>query len=223
MGDGSDAPKCTVPVCSNLLPTYCIYSNPFVSRSSSVWELSADQLREWEECLDLAINQALDCGVEVTTVLNRIASRMHADVSYPASIVRVADILLTRIDDTCQLPTDLLDMVNDVLLRSYPPSPREVVKSIWILRTLTNLVSACEDSAETLFRNIWQGVSVWIADECKAVGDEYVPEASSHSRIVVESSRFKLIFFCSLAGCCWAFASRRRYRGYRRRALSPGG
>ncbi|KAK7677756.1 hypothetical protein QCA50_019308 [Cerrena zonata] len=101
---------------------------------------------------------------------------MHAEVSSPASIVRAADILLTRLDDTCQLPTELLDLVNDVLLRTYPPSAREVVKSIWLLRTLTNLISSCEDSAETLFRNIWQGVSVWIADECKAVEEDYVPE-----------------------------------------------
>ena len=150
----------------------------------------------------MTISQALDSGVDVAVVLDRIARRMHSDTSSIASLVRAADSLLTRLDNPSELPTDLLDLTNDILLRSYPPSPREVVKSVWLLRTLTNLISGCEDSAEVVFRNIGQGVSAWIADPCRSVSEDYVHEVRLFRfGLCVYSLTVCVCFFRSLVIC----------------------
>ena len=128
---------------------------------------------------------------------------MHSDTSSIASLVRAADSLLTRLDNPSELPTDLLDLTNDILLRSYPPSPREVVKSVWLLRTLTNLISGCEDSAEVVFRNIGQGVSAWIADPCRAVSEDYVQEV----RLFCFGLHVRLLTACVLSLLAWSFVS----------------
>ena len=91
---------------------------------------------------------------------------------------RLADLLLTTLtssfhSNSCtQLSESVLEFVNDAMRESYPPRPRDTMVFLWTARAVTGAVEACpRELVECLLggeRGIGEGVSMWIADECKA-------------------------------------------------------
>lgn len=114
------------------------------------------------------MNKALDYGVESSTVLDQVASTVSQNPS-PAftDSARIADLLLTHLEiaEARQVPTDLFEFINDILVSTYPPEPRNKVTSIWLLRSLTRVIGACpQELALQLFEIIRDGVAVWVTD-----------------------------------------------------------
>jgi hypothetical protein len=77
--------------------------------------------------------------------------------------------------DTRQTPNALLDFVNDVLRSCYPPEPRNKVTSMWMIRSLTQVIDMCPtEMMRDLLEKVQEGVSIWISDECDALTqDDY--------------------------------------------------
>ncbi|KAI6114401.1 hypothetical protein F5141DRAFT_1187942 [Pisolithus sp. B1] len=95
-----------------------------------------------------------------------------------ASFTRVADLLLTHFDigDARQIPSSVFDFVNDTLVSTYPPEPRNLKPCTWLIVTLTRIVDACPvDQLLELLQAIQDGISIWISDECGVfTEDEYI-------------------------------------------------
>lgn len=106
--------------------------------------------------------------MDSSVVLDLVASAVSQN-PMPAftDSARVADLLLTRLemDETRQMPGGLFGFVNDTLLATYPPEPRNKVTSSWLLRSLTRTIDACPyELRKNLFDTIQDGISVWVTD-----------------------------------------------------------
>ncbi|KIJ62575.1 hypothetical protein HYDPIDRAFT_176396 [Hydnomerulius pinastri MD-312] len=146
--------------------------------NSSAWELSNDEFGAWDGFLKHAMNKANDNGVDAISVLDHVAE-VVARTPCPAfaSSTRVADLLLSQCEmgDARQLPCNVFEFVNDTLLSTYPPEPRNLKPSMWLLASLTRLVDACPVELRLdLLESIQDGISTWLSDEyCAFSQDEY--------------------------------------------------
>lgn len=125
------------------------------------------------------MNKGLDYGIDAPDIVDRVASTIalsHINPDFGAS-TRIADLLLSNLDfsDIRQLPTEVLDFVNDTLLGTYPPEPRNKVTSCWVLRSLTRAIDTCPPELHTgFFEKVQDGLCKWISDECESfTEDEY--------------------------------------------------
>ncbi|KAG8214607.1 hypothetical protein J3R82DRAFT_9677 [Butyriboletus roseoflavus] len=140
---------------------------PFDNRSA--WELSNDEFGVWDGFLRHAMNKANDNGMDAMVVLNHVAS-VVAQSPCPAfaSSTRIADLLLSHceMDDIRELPTNVFELVNDTLLSTYPPEPRNLKPSMWLITSLTRAVDTCPaDLRLSLLEATQDGVSAWLSDE----------------------------------------------------------
>jgi hypothetical protein len=148
------------------------------------WDLDNDDFEVWDDFLRHAVDKALDYGVDSSTVLDHVASALSQNPT-PAftDSARIADLLLTHLEisDARQIPGGLFDFVNDTLLSTYPPEPRNKVTSSWLLRSLTRAIDACPaELALNLFETIQDGVSFWVSDSYEVFTDrEYEDEVMS--------------------------------------------
>ncbi|OBZ68972.1 hypothetical protein A0H81_11315 [Grifola frondosa] len=144
-----------------------LLSVPFID--ANAWEMSNDDLEAWDEFLRNTIDRALDYGVDSVTVVDQVAmaiSSNHAPASVSAT--RVADLLLSHLEiiEARQVPSDLFEFVNDILIWSYPPAPRNKVTIMWLIRSLTRIIDACPvELSQAMLELIQHGVCTWIMDD----------------------------------------------------------
>ncbi|KDQ62518.1 hypothetical protein JAAARDRAFT_203629 [Jaapia argillacea MUCL 33604] len=150
---------------------------PFVDSHS--WNISPDQLETWDSALWSTIGRAHDYGFDPATVLDQIAqmisSAMWQNPLFSTPSTRVADMLLGHLDITeaRSVPADLFQLVNDSLLTSYPSEPRNKVTCMWLIRSLARAIDTCPvELLVGVLEIVQEGVSMWIADECKDSTDE---------------------------------------------------
>ena len=144
----------------------------------SAWELNNDEFGVWDGFLRHTMNKANDNGTDAMMVLNHVAGLIaRSPCPAFASSTRVADLLLSHceMDDTRELPTNLFELVNDTLLSTYPPEPRNLKPSMWLIASLTRAVDTCPvDLRLSLLEAIQDGVGGWLSDEyCVFTRDEY--------------------------------------------------
>ncbi|KIN99598.1 hypothetical protein M404DRAFT_1004540 [Pisolithus tinctorius Marx 270] len=146
---------------------------------SYAWELNNEDFNIWDGFLRDAMDQARDGGLDAMTLLDHVAEDL-ARVPGPAqaSFTRIADLLLTHfeIGDVRQIPANVFDFVNDTLLSTYPPEPRNLKPCTWLLATLTRIIDGCPvDRILDLLQTIQDGVSIWVADDRSVFSeDEYI-------------------------------------------------
>ncbi|KAJ7677473.1 hypothetical protein B0H17DRAFT_1079271 [Mycena rosella] len=145
---------------------------PFTAKKP--WDLSDSDLALWECCLGPAVDKGFDCGLDLVSVLDHIASIVegHSPTSTTAS--RVADILLSQlaIEEARELPETLFEFVNETLRSSYPPEPRNTPQALWTLRTVTRAIENCPaDHVVQLLRLVEAGVCAWVSDAHLALSD----------------------------------------------------
>jgi hypothetical protein len=82
-------------------------------------------------------------------------------------------LMQLNMSDVHELSGELFSFVNDVLVSTYPPEPRNKITSMWMIRSLTRVVDACPaDLRMDLLKTIQDGLRVWIHDGHEAVGEE---------------------------------------------------
>ncbi|OCH91627.1 hypothetical protein OBBRIDRAFT_752889 [Obba rivulosa] len=153
-----------------------ILGAPFINANS--WEMSSDDLEVWDAFLRSTMDRALDFGVDSVTVIDQVAAVLSSNHSPTASTTtRVADLLLSHLDinDAREIPSDVLEFVNDTLVATYPPEPRNIVTSTWLMRSLTRVIDACPvELALSMFELVQEGLSLWVSDHYKVfVEEEY--------------------------------------------------
>ncbi|KAH7885266.1 hypothetical protein F5I97DRAFT_1357061 [Phlebopus sp. FC_14] len=134
-----------------------------------IWQLNNDEFSTWEGFLRHAMNKANDNGVDTIAFVDLVAEAVsRTPCPSLVSFTRVADLLLSQCElpDARHLPSDVFDFVNDTLRSTYPPEPRNLKPSVWLIRTLTRAVDACPlELRFHLLEAIQDGVSPWLADE----------------------------------------------------------
>jgi hypothetical protein len=144
----------------------------------SAWELSNDEFGVWDGFLRHTMNKANDNGTDAMVVLDHVAG-VIARSPFPAfaSSTRVADLLLSHceMDDIRELSTNVFELVNHTLLSTYPPEPRNLKPSMWLIASLTRAVDGCPvDLRLSLLEAIQDGVGAWLSDEYRVfTRDEY--------------------------------------------------
>ncbi|KIK93333.1 hypothetical protein PAXRUDRAFT_829068 [Paxillus rubicundulus Ve08.2h10] len=140
------------------------------------WELSNDEFGAWDAFLKHAMNKADDNGVDEISVLDRVAEQVaRSPCPAFASSTRVADLILSHCEmgDARQFPSNVFDFVNDTLLSTYPPEPRNLKPCMWLIASLTRVVDACPvDFRLNLLEMIQDGVSIWLSDEYRVFTQE---------------------------------------------------
>ncbi len=158
-------------------------------RSGKAWELRLPEVELWENLLTYAVNSALDYGHEAGHVLDQVAGAIMRGYDPTSStIVRIADILLSQLNiaEARELPCTLLQFVNEALLSSYPPEPRNTVHIMWVVRTLTDVLESCPlEMVMELLELVGEGLAVWVTDECSALPlDDYAYNVSARFYII---------------------------------------
>ncbi|KAF7314461.1 hypothetical protein MKEN_00918900 [Mycena kentingensis (nom. inval.)] len=164
------------------------------------WDLVSTDLDLWEALLEYGIAKANDDGMEDVTVLEDAAKIIADDRSPTATAAaRIADVLLCRLfgiteDNTTpqmlpveELPEALLELVNDILMSSYPPEKRIRQQSLWTLRTVSRAIEHCPiEYVLDLLKLLEGGLCVWLADEHQALTEaEYVYDAVNLYEVVL--------------------------------------
>ncbi|KAH9949823.1 hypothetical protein B0H21DRAFT_819758 [Amylocystis lapponica] len=149
---------------------------PFMDANS--WDMSSGDLDVWDALLRFAVSKAIDVGRHSIDLLERVASQIWAHhAPTHASSLRIADLLLSHLEvnDAREVPADVFEFVNDALIVSYPPEPRNKVASLWLMRTLTRVIDTCPLALLVgTLRLAEAGLSTWIKDECTVfTEDEY--------------------------------------------------
>ncbi|KZT23469.1 hypothetical protein NEOLEDRAFT_1069579 [Neolentinus lepideus HHB14362 ss-1] len=148
-----------------------LLSVPFTS--STPWDMDESELRQWHQCcLSGASDMAYDAGEDYMVVLNDVVdviSRAHWSLmTSTTSPARIADILLQSFgsSDATEVPYRLFEFVNDTLLTSYPPEPRNKVVCTWLIRTFVRSVEECQSGLLVdMLEATADGLALWIADE----------------------------------------------------------
>lgn len=140
--------------------------------------MTNEDVDEWKSFLRCTMDRALDFGIDSASVLDHVASKICGRPSLSAmSSVRVSELLLSNLEitDARSLPSSLFELVNDTSVNTYPPTTRNKVPCVWLLRTLTHSIDACPtELIEQLLYSVQDGVSCWIRDEQSILlEDEY--------------------------------------------------
>ncbi|EMD40251.1 hypothetical protein CERSUDRAFT_122305 [Gelatoporia subvermispora B] len=140
------------------------------------WEMSNNDLEVWDTFLRSTMDRALDFGIDSVAVIDQVACILSANHSPTASMTtRIADLLLSHLDinDAREIPTGVLGFVNDTLVATYPPEPRNIITSTWLMRSLTRVIDACPiELALSMFELVQEGLSLWISDQYKTFSEE---------------------------------------------------
>ncbi|KAH9038215.1 hypothetical protein EDB85DRAFT_2141985 [Lactarius pseudohatsudake] len=137
---------------------------PFADKDA--WEMSTEDLDAWEAMLQLCLGRVLDDGADPARVLDHVAGTIASThIPTGASATRAADLLLSHLETPSEAPA-LLEFVNDTLVSTYPPEPRNKVVSMWLMRTVTRMVETCPvRMLRELLGALQEGLSVWVADQ----------------------------------------------------------
>ncbi|KZT11950.1 uncharacterized protein LAESUDRAFT_746733 [Laetiporus sulphureus 93-53] len=151
-----------------------LLSVPFMELNA--WEISHRDVEDWNMLLRVAMDKALDHGIDSVTVVDQIASIVSSNHSPTFEYsIHASDLLLSQleINEARQVPEGVMQLVNNTLISTYPPEPRKKVRSKWLMRTLTRVLDACPvELAVGVYESLQEGLSLWIADEYKAFTPE---------------------------------------------------
>jgi len=175
MGGGSGAPGRTVrvspaPLLLRVLLLMCArYSD------KDGWEMSTEDLDSWDATLQVCLARVLDDGGDATRVLNHLAGTISSThIPTSASATRAAELMLSHLDIPPDAPA-LLGFVNDTLVSTYPPEPRNKVASMWLIRAATRVVDTCSvKKLREVVSTLQEGLGVWVADQYQVLtAEEY--------------------------------------------------
>ncbi len=110
----------------------------------------------------------MDASEFIDSVATTVSQNLDPTVT---SATRITDALISRVDmaDVRQIPTSLVDLVNETLRTSYPPEPSNMTTSLWMVRSLVRMLETCPPELISNALNVLQeGLSLWISDEFKA-------------------------------------------------------
>ncbi|KAL5512693.1 hypothetical protein ACEPAG_2959 [Sanghuangporus baumii] len=147
-------------------------------RVDSPWDMSGADLSAWSSLLAYAVEMAAKDHVDAPEVLEMVVS--HIDQQRIISLnsaLRVADYLFEmlkkHIENCSELPLDVIDLVHEVLLTSYPPEPRSKVDANWLLRSVQSCISNCPANLIIeLLERLHDGLCAWFSDECALFSSE---------------------------------------------------
>src|SRR6266851_1003768 len=137
--------------------------------------MSTEDLDAWDATLQVCLARVLDDGGDATRVLDHLASTIASThIPTGASASRVAELLLSHLDAPSDAPA-LLGFVNDTLVSTYPPEPRNKVASMWLIRAATRVVDTCPVKRLCeVVSSLQDGLSVWVADQHRVLtAEEY--------------------------------------------------
>ena len=144
--------------------------------NANTWDMTNEELDQWDAFLRLTIDRALDYGVDSISVVDHVASTiMPLGTLSLLSSTRISDLLLSHLDiaDARTLPQALCELVNETLDNSYPPSEQNKLPMIWLLRTLTRTLDACPvELVEQLLDSVQDGLRRWISDENEVMTEQ---------------------------------------------------
>jgi hypothetical protein len=144
------------------------------------WEMSTEDLDAWDAMLQFCLGRVLDEGADPARVLDHVAGTIASThIPTDASAMRAADLLLGHLETPSEAPA-LLEFVNDTLVSTYPPEPRNKVVSMWLMRTVTRAVETCPARVlRDLLGALHEGLGVWIADQYRVfTAEEYAFDVS---------------------------------------------
>jgi hypothetical protein len=137
--------------------------------------MSTEDLDAWDATLQVCLARVLDDGGDATRVLDHLASTIASThIPTGASALRAAELLLSHLDAPSDAPA-LLGFVNDTLVSTYPPEPRNKVASMWLIRAATRVVDTCPVKRLCeVVGSLQDGLSVWVADQRRVLtAEEY--------------------------------------------------
>ena len=162
------------------------------------WEPSAEDYSLWEETVDHTLALASEHGVDGYVVLDDIAeliSACHTSARAPGLAMRLIDMLLAHLGpDIRDVPENLLGLVSETMVATYPPAARHHAVAMWMVRSLTTTIENCPLELLVRFLEaIKEGVCVWLKDRDEHWTDDgltYDVSFSLHSEAGFANSLF---------------------------------
>jgi hypothetical protein len=142
---------------------------PFTDKHA--WNLTGEDFNIWEEFLGYATGNALDHGVDSSTVLDNISSfvsSFQTPSAHSYLSMRLADLLLSHLDipEMRTIPQSLVELISETMRANYPPETRNKAVMRWLARSLTTLVDKCPtEFCLQILQTLEDGVTLWLSDE----------------------------------------------------------
>jgi hypothetical protein len=149
----------------------------FLCRYSVGTNVDSDDTRLWEMLFQRAVTFTEEINDERAFLLNSIAKA----VPKSCFTLPIVDMLLSKMEDVEEMreaPSMLLTRIDEQLSASYASPDNEHIPAMWVLRSLTQLISFCPKTLLLdIFEHLEDGLSLWIADdEAQLVESDYASD-----------------------------------------------
>ncbi|TDL17228.1 hypothetical protein BD410DRAFT_704744, partial [Rickenella mellea] len=158
-----------------------ILSFPF--DSTARWNMSDRDLTEWDGLLQHIIATAHRKNWDCSAVLEKVMKNIdHENLVQSNCATQIADLLLSNLDLAAEkeprFPTEVVNVVHDVLATTYPPDPQTKVASNWLLRSITSLIDHCPGRMLVpLVKALQDVLCIWMTDAMEVYpSEEYIRE-----------------------------------------------
>ena len=125
------------------------------------WKISTDNLRLWDASLCNALERARNSSVGSFSVLEQVAQNLSQETCMQTwQSIQIADLLISHLElsEARSIPVTVLGFVDDVLHSNYPPTPPQMVHALWLIQSITNLITnACPWTLIDQFLECLQG------------------------------------------------------------------
>uniref|UniRef100_A0A8H7XPF0 Telomere-associated protein Rif1 N-terminal domain-containing protein n=1 Tax=Psilocybe cubensis TaxID=181762 RepID=A0A8H7XPF0_PSICU len=149
---------------------------PFSDRHC--WNVIGADYDLWEQLLEYTTDKALDdADLDTASVLDKVASfvsHFQTPGLYSAPSTRLVDLLISHLEPSKwhDLPLQVLELASSTMRATYPPEPRVKGVSMWMARSLANLIENCPTQfCLRLMEVLDEGLCLWLADECEVWSD----------------------------------------------------
>ncbi|THV03879.1 hypothetical protein K435DRAFT_747426 [Dendrothele bispora CBS 962.96] len=149
---------------------------PFAEQHA--WDMRGEELTAWDKLLARVVDKAWDYGLDALSVIDQVAqdagSRCNTTFT---SLTRVVDMMLNKVDlsEAQEVPENFVELITDTLRSSYPPEPRNLSLSMWMIRSIVRFIELCPGNLLlNLMETMQEGLVLWISDEYQVMnGDDY--------------------------------------------------
>ncbi|KAF5330272.1 hypothetical protein D9758_014454 [Tetrapyrgos nigripes] len=160
--------------CASWEGALVLLSVPFGEQHA--WDMDGQELTVWDKLLALAIDKALDYGVDALCVVNQLVESIggRCDTTF-SSLTRVVEMMLMKVSlsDAQEVPESFVEFVTDTFRSSYPPEPRNYARMMWMIRSVVHFIESCPvHLVFNLMETMQEGLVLWIADEFRTMTED---------------------------------------------------
>lgn len=137
-----------------------------------LWSMDPHEVDVWNKLFNVALDIAHTSSGMPHDTLNAFFHKLGGDVTHLKACPSLIPFLLQHLhfNPANLLHLDFLSIINELLVKMYPPTPEDHIVALPILEGLARVVQSCEGNVVArLLAVLKDGLGLWIRDEAKTL------------------------------------------------------